>query len=154
MNVSDILANAAPKTDGRPARPQGQNRPPIQWESEPAHVIEGNHSKVSISRSTERFPRYSYRVGGKSSPFLHPHIERSTSFNTPDMVANGLSLADEVSSLLQQAANWVDEQLKLKKDEKIAFKAERDVAHDQAGKGVVRKTGKTEKNRLKKLGKE
>lgn len=148
MNVSNILQQVEEKNE-RP-RP---DRPAIEWEKTPAHVVEGEHAKVEISRSIERFPRYSYRVGGKKSPFLRPHIERSDSFNTPDLVVNGASLAAEVGGLLQQAAAWIDEQLAARVASRMANAVERDNSPDRHGPKAPRITGKTERERNKKKNK-
>jgi hypothetical protein len=141
MNVSNILQQHEEKT-----AKSANGRPAIEWEKTPAHVLEGEHAKVEISRSIERFPRYSYRVGGRKSPFLRPHVERSSSFNTPDMVVNGASLAAEVGNLLQQASAWVDEQLKEHAASRIASAVSREGNRRQNGP-APRVTGKTERER-------
>lgn len=146
MNVNNIIKKAE-ETNNKPAR----ERPPLEWAD--VHVIQGQFGKITISKTLGHpRPLYSYKVGGVQGMFLKPRIAGG-SFNTPPMVENDNSLAEEMRDLLLEAAAWVNQDLAESAKLRMATAVVRDESR-AAVPGGTRHTGKTARDRAKKGRKE
>lgn len=149
-SVKEILNRVAPEV---PARPQGP-RPKLEWAD--AKIIEAPNSKIVISMTAERFPKFSLRLGGAMSPHLRVMIERG-SFNTPAMASNIQKLADEARQLILDAGEFINQKLAEDHAENLSNQVARDQSKaDKPAFGAPkapRVTGKTERDREKKRNK-
>lgn len=145
MNVDEIIAKAE-KTE----KPE-QQRAPLKWFD--ATIFEGeNEVKYTVSMTEGNFPRFSIKPMGKKGAFLRPFIVAGE-LGTPPRVGNREQLLKEQVEELTKALDWVDGVLKKNWEEKQAYAARREAKRDAALNGsqqVVRKTGKTERDRNKK----
>jgi hypothetical protein len=138
--INDLITQHEEKT----TRPQ-QERPKMEWVE--AVTFETENLKAVVSKTTQPFPQYSYRIGGSRGPFIRVKIERG-SFNTPSMVVDD---SVEFEYLKAQVKDYINSELvkhhEGKVEKSLAWEQKKD---SKTGVAAPRVTGKTARDKAKK----